>query len=71
MPTYRSIVPITTQAREDEAYARASDLFGHARPLGYRVTRVQYMPATQLIEVDTIGAIPAAQLTHLGLLGPV
>lgn len=71
MPTYRSIVPITTQPREDEAYARAADLFSHARALGYRVTRLQYMPATQFIEVDTTSPLPVGQLAHFGLQGPV
>lgn len=71
MPTYKSIVPITTQARKEAAYARASDLFSHALVFGIDVTRVQYMPATQFIEVDTTGTIPAGQLDHLGLQGPV
>lgn len=71
MPTYRSLVPITNASRKAAAYAKAGDLLSHALVFGIDVTRIQYMPATQFIEVDTVGAIPTGQLDHLGLQGPV
>jgi hypothetical protein len=67
LTTYRSLVPITTQPRKDAAYEKAALLFSHAGPLGVDVLRIQYMQATQYIEVDFSDPIAPTQATHLGL----
>jgi hypothetical protein len=67
LTTYRSLVPITTQARKVTAYERLAEMAGHAIPLGVDILRVQYMAGSQYIEVDLSAAIAAAQATHLGL----
>jgi hypothetical protein len=71
LTTYRSAQAITNQARKEAAYQRASDLLQHAPALGIDVLRIQYMSATQFIEVDLSDPLSAAQRDHLGLQGPV
>jgi hypothetical protein len=69
--TSRSAQAITTPARNEAAYQRASARLQHAPALGIAVLRIQYMSATQFIEVDLSDPLSAAQRDHLGLQGPV
>lgn len=71
LTTYQSTVTITSQALKLEAYRRAVILLDHAPRFSVDVLRIQYMPGTQRIEIDVSNPLPAGQLDHLGLEGPI
>lgn len=70
LTTYRSVVPITTQARKIAAYEKLRDLLDHLVALGVDLTRVELM-GDNFIEVDLTGTIATAQRDHFSLTGPV
>lgn len=70
MATYRSKVAITTAVRRRAAYEAIAQILDHIQTWGVHMTRIQLMP-DNFVEVDFTATIPANQVDHLNLTGPV
>lgn len=70
MPTYRSKIAITTATQRRAVYRTINEILEHIQTWGVHMTRIQLM-ATNFVEVDFTGNIPANQVDHLNLTGPI
>ncbi len=69
LTTYRSRVVVTAQNKR-AAYASIQYLLEHILSFGVDLLRIERMP-DGFIEADFTNPLPASQVDHLNLTGPV